>query len=59
MVRRSSRPLGPRKVSTPASLSALLIILLTRAGVFLPRDLLVYFYPPLHNGNRAVTQGGF
>ena len=56
IVRLSSRPLSPRSVY--AFLSALLIILLTGAGVFLPCDLLVYFYPPLHNGIRADTQGG-
>lgn len=52
-----SQPGSLRTGSLASSLSALLIILLTHTGVFLPRDLPVYFYPPLYNGIGAVTQG--
>lgn len=57
-LRHSPHPRGPQSRQSPASLSAPLIILLTRTGVFLPHDLQFYFYPPLGNGIGAVTQGG-
>ena len=53
----SPSPGASERGSLASSLSALLIILLTRTGVFLPCDLRVYFYPPLYNGIGAVTQG--